>query len=102
MDLFSWKPEHMLGINPKIIAHKLNFDHTKKLAYQRKRRFVRKKSDIIKIKIDSLKRVGWVWKVDYPTWLSNMVQENKARDDHCICFDFTDVNTTTPKDCFPL
>lgn len=48
----------MLDINHDIIAYELNVDHTKKLIQQRRRRFVREKSDIIKNKVNPLKRVG--------------------------------------------
>lgn len=91
----------MLDINPNIISHEINIGHTKKPFQQRNRRFAREKSDIIKRKVNSLKRVGWVRDVDYPIWLSNVILANKARGDHYICVDFTNVNTTTPKDCFP-
>lgn len=35
-------------------------------------------------------------------WLSNVVLANKARSDHCMCVNFTDVNIATPKDYAPL
>lgn len=58
VNLFAWKPQDMLDINHDIIAYELNVDHTKKLIQQRRRRFVREKSDIIKNKVNPLKRVG--------------------------------------------
>lgn len=64
-------------------------------------RFTREKSEIINNKVNSLKSVNWVRKVDYPTWFSNIVLANKAEEDHRMCVDFTYGNMATPKDCFP-
>lgn len=55
----------MPGINLEIITHES--------IQQKKRRFTREKNDIIKNKVTSLKIVGWVQKIDYSIWLSNVV-----------------------------
>lgn len=49
-----------------------------------------------------LNSVGWVRKFDYLTWLLNIILANMVGGDHKMCIDFTDVNTTTPKDCLPF
>lgn len=90
-----------MGIKPEIIVQDLNVDHTRKLVQQRKRRFVREKSYIIKSKLDSLKWVGWVWEIDYPTLLSNVFLANKAKSDHDVCR-FHRCQYTHPKGLFSL
>lgn len=83
-----------------MITHRLKVDHMKKVFQQWKRRFVREKSNIIKNKVKSLKKNGWVKEVDNLIWLSNVVLANKAWSDHRMCIDFTNVNFATPKYCF--
>lgn len=46
--------------------------------------------------------MGWNPKIDYPTWLLNIVLKNKVGDDHYMCIDFANAHTTTLKDFFPL
>lgn len=55
-DLFTWKLEDMHVINLNIIIDELNVDHMKKSFQQRKMRFAREMSDIIKNKVNSLKK----------------------------------------------
>lgn len=74
--LFAQRLEDMPGINVDIITHKLIVNHMKKLFQQWKRRFTRGKNSIINNKVNSIKKVGWVKEVDYPTWLSNVVLAN--------------------------
>lgn len=100
--LFAWKPEDMPGVNPNVIMHELNLAYMKKSIQYHKRRFAREKSDIIKKKVNFLKKVGWGREVDYPIWFSNVVLANKVGGEHQMCVDFTDVNTMTPNDCFPF
>lgn len=57
-----------------------------------------RKSDIINNKVNSIKKLGWIREVGYPTWLSNVVLANKTRGSHRICMDFTNINLDTPKD----
>lgn len=79
VNLFMWKLEDKLGIDIAIIFHELNINHTKKPIQQWKRIFTQDKSNIIKNNINFLNSVGWVRKVDYPTWLLNVVLTNKAK-----------------------
>lgn len=65
-------------------------------------RFIRDKSDIIKKNVNFLKGVGWIREVCQPTWLSNVVVENKTGEEYKMCVNFTDLNTATPKYCFSL
>lgn len=49
---------------------------------------------------DSFKQVEWVRMMDYSTWLSIVILQNKVEGDHERCIDFKDVNTITTKYCF--
>lgn len=60
VDFFACKTENMPGIDPTVISHDLNVDHTKKLVQQWKKRFTQDKSDIIKKKVNSLKSAGFI------------------------------------------
>ena len=45
---------------------------------------------------------GFIRKVYYPDWLTNVVLVTKANGKWRMCVDFTDLNKACPKDSFPL
>ncbi|XP_059455331.1 uncharacterized protein LOC132185592 [Corylus avellana] len=51
---------------------------------------------------EKLLAAGFIRKVDYPTWISNVVMVKKANGKWRICVDFTDLNQACPKDNFSL
>ena len=55
-----------------------------------------------KEKTEKLFRVGFIKKVQYPNWLSNMIMVKKASAKCQMCVDFTDLNKACPRDSFLL
>lgn len=55
-----------------------------------------------KKQVNSLKEEGCVKKINYLTWLSNVILAPKVGGDVHMCVDFIHVNMVTPKDYFPL
>lgn len=47
LDVFAWKPKDMPKIDPKVITYKLNVHQCRKPMQQRKRKFSRKKNEVI-------------------------------------------------------
>lgn len=92
----------MNSIDLKVNTHKINVNLRVKDIKQRKKKFTRKKSDIIKKEVSLLMEIGWVKEVDYPTQLSNVILTKKVRGDPRIFVDFTNVNKATTKGCFFL
>lgn len=52
--------------------------------------------------VDHLLRAGVIRRVKYPTWLSNVVLDQKKNLKWQMCVDFTSLNKACPKDSFPL
>ena len=56
----------------------------------------------IREEVARLLRNGVIREVQYPEWLANVVLVKKVNGTWRMCIDFTDLNRTCPKDCFPL
>ena len=52
--------------------------------------------------VEKLKKNGFVQKVHYPDWLTNVVVVLKKNGKSRVCIDFTDLNKSCPKDGFPF
>lgn len=68
----------MSGIDPGIIAHRLNVDPQYKLVKQKLKWFNAERYEAIKVEVDKLLKADFIRGVDYPTWLSNVVLIKKA------------------------
>ena len=102
LDVFAWSHEHMLGISPKIIQHKLNVDSERKLVQQRRRAFAPERDQAIAEEVTKLLTAGFIREVYYPDWLANVILVKKANGKWRMCVDFTDLKKACPKDSFPL
>ncbi|KAA3461125.1 Transposon Ty3-G Gag-Pol polyprotein [Gossypium australe] len=71
-DVFSWSAIDMLGVNPQVIIHKLNVLLGEKSIKQKKRRFVLKVVEVVRQEVAKLLSVGFIKKVEYSGWVSNM------------------------------
>ncbi|KAM1542603.1 hypothetical protein PS1_012375 [Malus domestica] len=61
--VFAWSYKDMSGISPDIICHRLSIDPKTKPA--------------MKAEVEKLKGIGFVRKVNYPTWVENVVLVKK-------------------------
>ena len=52
--------------------------------------------------VNKLLVANFIREVYYPEWLANVVMVKKANGKWRMCVDFTDLNSTKPKDSFPL
>ncbi|KAM2670940.1 hypothetical protein EV1_006813 [Malus domestica] len=87
----------MPSISPDIICHRLSIDPNTKPA--------------MKAEVEKLKGIGFVRKVNYPTWVANviLVKKNPTKESLLLqkvlwrmCIDYTDLNKGCPNDSFPL
>ena len=67
----------MSGIDPDVIYHKLSIKEDAKPVKQKPKRMNEERSHAISDEIDRLLQVGFIQKIFYPDWLSNLVLENK-------------------------
>ena len=78
LDIFAWTHEDMLGINNKVIEHRLNVDPTRKPVQQKRRVFAHERNRAIVQEVEKLLIVGFIREVYYPEWLANVVMVKKS------------------------
>ncbi|XP_074342159.1 uncharacterized protein LOC141679596 [Apium graveolens] len=101
-DVFSWTTTDMPWIEPDLITHRLNIDTTRKDVKKKKRTYALDRVEAIKQEAEKLLEAGFIEEVQFPEWLANPVIVKKANRKWRMCIDFTDLNDTCPKDCYPL
>ncbi|GAA0163578.1 hypothetical protein LIER_19408 [Lithospermum erythrorhizon] len=74
----------------------------KKPLKQAQQRFRPKLVPSIEAEVNKLIEVGFIWEVQYPTWLANIVSVRKKNRQIRECVDFRDLNHACPKVDFPL
>ncbi|XP_071932963.1 uncharacterized protein [Coffea arabica] len=100
--VFAWTVENMPGISTDLAVHHLNVDPRFKSVKQKKRSFVPKRNGVIKKEVGQLLESKIILEVYYSTWLANPVLVKKEDKFWRMCVDFTDLNKSCPKNCFPL
>ena len=56
----------------------------------------------VKEEVEKQLKVGFIWVVDYSTWLANVVPVLKPNGKVRVCVDYKDLNKAYLKDDFPL
>lgn len=102
LDVFAWSHADMVGIDPRVMCHRLNIDHTKKGTRQKRRPVIGERAEALQEEVDRLLEVGLIKESFYPTWLANPVLVKKPNGKWRTCVDYTDLNKACPKDSFPL
>jgi hypothetical protein len=69
---------------------------------QRRRTFAAERNQAIAEEVERLLKAGFIWEVDYPEWLANVVLVKKSNGKWRMCVDITDLNKACPKDSFPM
>ena len=78
MELFAWKQEHMGGIDPAVITHRLNVSPSFKPVKQKRRSFAPERQKAINEEVGKLLQENTIREVEYPEWLANVVLVKKA------------------------
>ena len=94
--------EEMLGLDPKVVTHKLNVDPKAKPVKQLARKYHLDVEEKIKVEVSKLLKVGFIEDIKCLEWLANIVPVKKKDGHKRICVDFRDLNRACPKDEFPL
>jgi hypothetical protein len=76
-DVFTWSYEEMSGIDPRIIEHEITtYPYTKSI--QQKLRPVNpRKVEAIKVEVEKLFKVGFIYHVQLMQWVSNLILVNR-------------------------
>jgi hypothetical protein len=100
-DVFAWSYEEMPGIDPKIVEHEIMTYPDAKSVRQKLRPVNPKKASIIKVEVDKLLKVGFIYPIHLTQWVSNPMSVDKKQGVIHVCTDFRDLNKAYPKDNFP-
>ncbi|XP_075500054.1 uncharacterized protein LOC142538627 [Primulina tabacum] len=92
----------LTGISPLISEHQLNILSGSHPVKQKKRHFGLEKDKVIDDQVKELLEAGHIRKIQFPTWLSNVVLVPKSTGKWRMCVDFRDLNKACPKDHYPL
>jgi hypothetical protein len=60
-----------------------------------------RKAATIKVEVEKLLKVGFIYPIHLTQWVSNPVPVNKKQGTIRVCTDFRDLNKACPKDNFP-
>ncbi|XP_073033871.1 uncharacterized protein [Primulina eburnea] len=89
-------------ISPLILEHQLNILPGSHPVKQKKRHFGPEKDKVIDEHVRDLLKADHIRKIQFPTWLSNVVLVPKSTGKWRMCVDFRDLNKAFPKEHYPL
>ena len=92
----------MLGIDKKIIQHRLNVNPECKPVQQKGKIFTLECNKGVTEEVEKLLNADFIREVFSPDWLVNIVMVKKSNVKWRMCVYFTDLNKACPKDNFPL
>lgn len=101
-DVFVWKPEDMPGLDESVAVHKLHIDLEKRSVKQKRRNFAPERQHAVDEEISKLLKANFIYEIQFPEWIANVVLVKKSSGKWRVCIDYTDLNRATPKDYYPL
>ncbi|CAI9762903.1 unnamed protein product [Fraxinus pennsylvanica] len=101
-DIFAWRHEDMIGIDPKVSCHHLQIDPGYTPHRQKRRALNAERYEALKEEVERLISNGFVREAKYPKCISNPTLVKKHNDKWRVCIDFSNLNQACPKDSFPL
>jgi hypothetical protein len=100
-DVFAWSYEEMFGIDPDIVVHEIKTYPDTKPIRQRLCLVHPRKVVAIKIEVEKILKVGFVYPVALTDWVSNLVPVTKKQGTIRVCVDYRYINKAFPKDNYP-
>src|SRR3954466_10328119 len=101
-EIFAWSYRDMPGLDTDIVVHRLPLKEGCTPVRQKRRRVRPDMDDKIREEVLKQFDAGFLAVVEYPPWLANIVPVPKKDGKVCMCVDYRDLNTASPKDDFPL
>ena len=102
VDVFTWSPYEVPGVDPKFIIHKLNVDPSFPPKKQKPRRSAKEHVEAVRSEIRRLREVRAIRETFFPEWLANTVVVKKKNGKLRVYVDFIDLNWACSKDLFPM
>ena len=91
----------MPGIDPQIVVHEIKTYAGAKPIRQKLNQIHPKKATAIKVEVEKLLRVGFIYPVPLTKRVSNIMPVTKKQDAIRVCVDYRDLNKACPKDNYP-
>ena len=92
VDVFSWSPYEVPGVDPEFIIHRVNVDLLFPPKKQKPRRSAKEHVKTVKQEVKRLKEAIAIKEIFFPEWLVNTVVVKKKNGKWRVCVDFTDFN----------
>ena len=100
VDVFTWSPYEVPGVDPEFIVHKLNMNPSFPPKKQKLRRSSKEHVEAVRMEVQRLKKAGAIREILFLEWLANTMVVRKKNGKWRVCVDFTDLNRACPKDPF--
>jgi hypothetical protein len=100
-DVFVWIYEEMSGIDSDIIVHEIKTYPDANLVWQRLHPVHPHKFAAIKLEVEKILKVVFIYPVALTNWVSNLVPVNKKQGMIRVCVDYRDINKACPKKNHP-
>ncbi|KAM1029351.1 hypothetical protein ACFX15_041095 [Malus domestica] len=102
-DCFAWHYTEMPRLDPALVEHRMPIKEGYKPVKQAPRRMSKEIEEKVKEEIERLVKAGFIRPAKYVEWLANIVPVLKAitKAVRC-CVDYTNINSATPKDEYPM
>jgi hypothetical protein len=99
--VFAWSYEEMPSIDPQIVQHEIRTYENVKLVRQKFRLVNPRKASTIKVEVENLLNVVFIYPDPLTEWVSNLVPIDTKKVMIRVCMDFRDLKKSCPKDNFP-
>ena len=101
-DCFAWDYTELPSLDRTLVEHRLPIKKEHIPHQQPPRKMVNEVILKVKEEIERLLQAGFIRPSSYVEWLSNIVSVLKKNGKLCVCIDFRNLNTATPKDKYPM
>lgn len=100
-DIFVWRPKDMVGIDTRVMVHKLKGRPDPKPVKQKRRHFGAQQGEIVRREVEELLAIGHIREIHFPRWIVNVVLVPKGNGKWNMCVDFRQLNKACPRDHQP-
>ena len=77
VDVFTWSPYEVPGVDPEFIVHKLNVDPSFPPKKQKPRRSAKEHVEAVRMEVRRLKEAGVIREIFFSKWLANTMVVRK-------------------------
>ena len=101
-EAFAWDYPDMKGIDPQLCTHHIYIEKDVRPVFQPQRRLNPHLKDVVKVELQKLLDVNFIYPISDSKWVSPLVVVPKKNGKWRICVDYRELNKATQKYHFPL